>query len=151
MPPAAAGIAVEVGEGAGERAEINAGFLLRVREGRPLFHLKIATVARRAHRHGVGREQMDHRRGGARRRPALRAIHDAILVGAEHGRGGRSRADLPPAGLERYSPVAIVLDSKRGLSPGSKLARRANGLRYGCSARAAPGAGAEALQARASR
>src|SRR5690242_13572655 len=38
-----AGIAVEVGEGAKSAAEINAGFLLRVREGRPLFHLKTAT------------------------------------------------------------------------------------------------------------
>ena len=38
----AAGIAVEVGEGAAEAAEVNAGFLLRVREGRPLFHLKLA-------------------------------------------------------------------------------------------------------------
>jgi len=38
----AAGITVEVGEGAAQAAEINAGFLLRVREGRPLFHLKLA-------------------------------------------------------------------------------------------------------------
>ena len=38
-----AGIAVEVGEGAREAAEINAGFLLRVRAGRPLFHLKLAS------------------------------------------------------------------------------------------------------------
>jgi riboflavin biosynthesis pyrimidine reductase len=39
----AAGIAVEVGEGAAQAAEINAGFLLRVTEGRPLFHLKLAS------------------------------------------------------------------------------------------------------------
>src|SRR5213076_2861330 len=38
-----AGIAVEVGEGAAQAAAINAGFLLRVKEGRPLFHLKIAS------------------------------------------------------------------------------------------------------------
>src|SRR5918992_366184 len=38
-----AGIAVEVGEGAREAAEINAGFLLRLRAGRPLFHLKLAS------------------------------------------------------------------------------------------------------------
>ncbi|TAJ37002.1 MAG: bifunctional diaminohydroxyphosphoribosylaminopyrimidine deaminase/5-amino-6-(5-phosphoribosylamino)uracil reductase RibD, partial [Reyranella sp.] len=40
---AAAGIAVEIGEGAAAAAEINAGFLLRVKEGRPLFHLKLAS------------------------------------------------------------------------------------------------------------
>src|SRR6476620_10640283 len=39
----AAGIALEVGEGAKAAAEINAGFLLRVCEGRPLFQLKTAT------------------------------------------------------------------------------------------------------------
>ena len=38
-----AGIAVEVGEGAREAGEINAGFLLRLRAGRPLFHLKLAS------------------------------------------------------------------------------------------------------------
>src|SRR3954470_2842768 len=37
------GITVEVGEGAGEAAEINAGFLLRVSAGRPLFNLKLAS------------------------------------------------------------------------------------------------------------
>ena len=38
-----AGITVEVGEGAAEAAEINAGFLLRVSAGRPLFNLKRAS------------------------------------------------------------------------------------------------------------
>ena len=38
MPPF-----VEVGEGAEEAAEINAGFLMHVRTGRPLVHLKLAT------------------------------------------------------------------------------------------------------------
>src|SRR6185503_11027847 len=38
----AAGITVAVGEGARQAAEINAGFLMQVREGRPLFHLKLA-------------------------------------------------------------------------------------------------------------
>jgi diaminohydroxyphosphoribosylaminopyrimidine deaminase/5-amino-6-(5-phosphoribosylamino)uracil reductase len=39
----AAGIEVEVGAGAKEAAEINAGFLLQLRERRPLFHLKVAS------------------------------------------------------------------------------------------------------------
>src|SRR5437762_6784303 len=39
-----AGIAVETGVCAPEAAEINAGFLLRVREGRPLVTLKVATT-----------------------------------------------------------------------------------------------------------
>src|SRR5262245_17815395 len=39
-----AGIAVELGLGAEEAAEINAGFLMRVRDGRPLVTLKAATT-----------------------------------------------------------------------------------------------------------
>ena len=77
-----AGIAVEVGEGAGEAAEINAGFLLRVRAGRPLFTSssrssldgRIATASGESKWiTGEGARADGHR---------LRAIHDAILVGA---------------------------------------------------------------------
>ena len=55
----------------------------------------------------------------------LRAAHDAILVGA-----GTVRSDDPELtarlpGLEKYSPVRIVLDSKATLSPESRLARTA--------------------------
>ena len=66
-----AGIAVDVGEGAREAAEINAGFLLRVQRRPPALPPQARIVARRTHRDGVGREQMDHRRRRARRRPSF--------------------------------------------------------------------------------
>ena len=63
-----AGVAVETGLCGKAAAEINAGFLLRQLQGRPLVTLKLATSLdgriATAHR----REPLDHRRGGARAR-----------------------------------------------------------------------------------
>ncbi len=85
-----AGIAVEVGEGAAEAAEINAGFLLRVREGRPLFRLKLASSldGRIATASGESKWITGEASRAAGQR--LRATHDAILVGA-----GTAAADDP--------------------------------------------------------
>jgi diaminohydroxyphosphoribosylaminopyrimidine deaminase / 5-amino-6-(5-phosphoribosylamino)uracil reductase len=121
----AAGIAVEVGEGAAEAAEINAGFMMRVHAGRPLFHLKLATSLDGHIATASGESKWitgEAARADAHR---LRATHDAVLVGI-----GTAAADDPDLtarlpGLGRYSPLRIVLDSKARLSPSSKLATSA--------------------------
>jgi diaminohydroxyphosphoribosylaminopyrimidine deaminase/5-amino-6-(5-phosphoribosylamino)uracil reductase len=121
----AAGIAVEVGEGAKEAAEINAGFLLRVREGRPLFHLKIASSLDGHIATASGESKwitgLAARADGHR----LRATHDAILVGANTVGADDPDLTCRLPGLDRYSPVRIVVDSKARLSPASKLATSA--------------------------
>ena len=121
----AAGIAVEVGEEAEEAARINEGFFLRVREGRPLVHLKLATSL--DGRIATASGDSKWITGEAARADAhrLRATHDAIMIGA-----GTALADDPEltvrlTGLGKYSPVRVVLDSQARLSPQSKLAQTA--------------------------
>ena len=86
-----------MGAGATEAAEINAGFLLRVREGRPLFHLKLASSL--DGRIATASGESKWITGAAARADGqrLRATHDAILVGAGTVRGRRSGAHLPAA------------------------------------------------------
>jgi diaminohydroxyphosphoribosylaminopyrimidine deaminase/5-amino-6-(5-phosphoribosylamino)uracil reductase len=121
----AAGIAVEVGEGAAEAAEINAGFLLRVREARPLFHLKMAGSL--DGRIATASGESKWITGDAARRDGhrLRAFHDAILVGAATAAADDPDLTCRLPGLAARSPVRIVLDSQARLSPGSKLATSA--------------------------
>jgi diaminohydroxyphosphoribosylaminopyrimidine deaminase/5-amino-6-(5-phosphoribosylamino)uracil reductase len=145
----AAGIAVEVGEGAKEAAEINAGFLMRVREGRPLFHLKMATSL--DGRIATASGESKWITGAAARADGqhLRATHDAILVGANTVAADDPELTCRLPGLESYSPVRIVLDSMARMSPGSKLAvsARKTPVWLLCT-RQAPASAREALQAK---
>jgi diaminohydroxyphosphoribosylaminopyrimidine deaminase / 5-amino-6-(5-phosphoribosylamino)uracil reductase len=114
-----------VGEGAREAAEIYAGFLLRLRAGRPLFHLKLASSLDGRIATASGESKWITGEGARADGHRLRAIHDAILVGA-----GTVAADDPDLtcrlpGLKAYSPVRIVLASKAGLAETSKLAMTA--------------------------
>ena len=145
----AAGIAVEVGEGAKEAAEINAGFLMRVGEGRPLFHLKMATSL--DGRIATASGDSKWITGAAARADGqhLRATHDAILVGANTVAADDPELTCRLPGLESYSPVRIVLDSKARMSPGSKLAVSANRTPvWLLCTRQAPASAREGLQAK---
>ncbi len=120
-----AGIALQVGEGAAEAAIINAGFLMRVRDGRPLFHLKMAMSLDGHIATASGESKWITGEAARADVHRLRATHDAVLVGI-----GTAAADDPDLtcrlpGLDRYSPLRIVLDSQARLSPSSKLAATA--------------------------
>ncbi len=118
-----AGIVVEVGEGAREAAEINAGFLLRLRAGRPLFHLKLASSLDGRIATASGESKWITGEGARADGHHLRATHDAILVGS-----GTVAADDPELtcrlpGLGAYSPLRIILDSRARLSLASRIAQ----------------------------
>jgi len=143
----AAGITVEIGDGAVEAAEINAGFFLRVREGRPLFRLKLASSLDGRIATASGESKWITGEAARNDGQRLRATHDAILVGA-----GTVAADDPELtcrlpGLTARSPVRILLDSKASLAPTSKLATTARQVPvWLVCTRAAPQARREALQ-----
>jgi len=119
----AAGVIVEVGVGAARRD--HAGHIRRMRDGRPNVALKLAVSA-------------DGKAGAAGRTPIaitgeavrdrvhlLRAQSDAIMIGI-----GTALADDPVLtcrlpGMEKNSPVRIVLDSALRLPPASRLVRTA--------------------------
>ena len=121
----AAGIAVEVGLGAEEARRAHAGHIRRMRDGRPHVTLKLAVSA-------------DGKAGAAGRRPAaitgeaararvhrMRAMNDAILIGI-----GTALADDPLLtcrlpGMEKLSPVRVILDARLRLPSDSALARSA--------------------------
>lgn len=116
-----AGVEVEVGLLAAEAEELNAGFLTRVRLGRPLVTLKLATSldGRIATASGESRWIT----GPAARAAAhlLRAEADAIMVGS-----GTALVDDPELtcrlpGFEGRSPVRLVADGGLRLDLASKL------------------------------
>jgi diaminohydroxyphosphoribosylaminopyrimidine deaminase/5-amino-6-(5-phosphoribosylamino)uracil reductase len=122
----AAGLAVDVGVGAEQAHRLHAGHFLRMREKRPHVLLKLA-VSADGKVAGAGRRPI--RITGARageRVHMMRAQADAIMIGI-----GTALADDPLLtcrlpGLERRSPLRVVLDRALRLPPTSRLAATAH-------------------------
>jgi diaminohydroxyphosphoribosylaminopyrimidine deaminase / 5-amino-6-(5-phosphoribosylamino)uracil reductase len=124
-----AGIALDIGVGAEAARRAHAGHFRRMREGRPHVMLKLAISA-------DGKAGVTA--GAAGRRPVaitgeavrdrvhlMRARSDAIMIGV-----GTALADDPVLscrlpGMEKRSPVRIVLDSMLRLPLGSRLVQTA--------------------------
>lgn len=126
----AAGIDVEVAGGAlAEQArDLNAGFFLRVREGRPLFTLKTATTLDGKIATRTGDSRWITGAGARAVTHWMRAEHDAVLIGS-----GTALADDPDLtcrtpGLEDRSPVRIVADGRLRLPPESRLVATARDI-----------------------
>jgi diaminohydroxyphosphoribosylaminopyrimidine deaminase / 5-amino-6-(5-phosphoribosylamino)uracil reductase len=143
-----AGIIVDVGTGADEARHNHAGHIMRTREGRPHVILKLAISA-------------DGKVGAAGRTPVaitgpeardrvhlLRAQSDAIMVGI-----GTALADDPLLtcrlpGMEKDSPVRIVLDTTLRLPRTSRLVQTAGEVPvWVVAGTGAPSAAEEALAA----
>jgi diaminohydroxyphosphoribosylaminopyrimidine deaminase/5-amino-6-(5-phosphoribosylamino)uracil reductase len=134
----AAGVEVVLGCAAAACLRAHLGLYRRIRAGRPMVTLKLATSldGRIATAGGDSRWIT----GAAARAwgHALRAGHDAILIGS-----GTALADDPLLtcrlpGLERRSPVRVVLDRRLRLRPASRLARSARDVPLWLVTEAAP-------------
>ena len=120
-----AGIAVANGVCEAEAEALNAGFLLRVREGRPLFTLKsAATLDGRIATHG-GESRWITGEAARMRGHALRASHDAVMIGSGTALADDPMLDCRLPGLAGRSPVRIVVDSRLRLPPAGRLAATA--------------------------
>lgn len=117
----AAGLDVETGLRAAEAAEVNAGFLSRLRLGRPLVTLKLATSLDGRIATASGESQWITGPPARECAHALRASHDAIIVGT-----GTVLADDPQLtcrlpGLAHHSPVRVVIDRHLRIPPTARL------------------------------
>ena len=107
-----AGIEVLVGPGCDQAARLNAGFVRRIESGRPLVTLKMATSLDGRIATASGESKWITGDLSRARGHLLRAQHDAILVGS-----GTALADDPGLtcrlpGLDRRSPVRVVMDGR---------------------------------------
>ena len=123
-----AGLGVDIGLCAAEAAELNAGFLQRVRLGRPLVTLKLATSldGRIAMAHGESRWIT----GAVARDRAhlLRAAHDAILVGTDTVLADDPQLTCRLPGLADRSPVRVVLDRQLRIPPTARVIAEARAV-----------------------
>jgi len=120
-----AGVEVESGLCSGEAGELNAGFFLRVRLGRPLVTLKIAQSLDGRTATATGESKWITGEAARAYGHLLRARHDAILIGAETALADDPELTCRLPGLEDRSPVRVVLDSRLRLNEWTKLAQTA--------------------------
>ncbi len=121
----AAGIAVTTGVLADEATRVHAGHVTRVTKGRPHVTLKLAVSA----------DGMIGKREGGRMiisgRPSFQAVQamrcesDAVMIGIGTVLVDDPRLTVRLAGLEKRSPVRIVLDASARLPIDSNLAKTA--------------------------
>lgn len=119
-----AGISVTTGVLAEQALRDHAGFFLRIEQGRPWVTLKLAMSTDGRIATATGESQWITGPAARRRVHALRASHDAVMVGA-----GTARADDPALTVrgfgDRRQPVRIVASRHIDLPLMSQLARTA--------------------------
>lgn len=123
----AAGIEVSTGLLAEEAARDHAGFFLRTGANRPLITLKLATSFDGRIATATGQSQWITGPQARRAVHAMRACHDAVMVG-----GGTARVDDPSLTVRdmgmAQQPVRIVASRRLDLPLMSRLARSARDI-----------------------
>lgn len=123
----AAGIEVITGPGLQEAARDHAGFFFRQEQTRPFLTLKLATSLDGRIATATGESQWITGPEARRAVHALRARHDAVMVGA-----GTARADDPSLTLRdmgaRRQPVRVVVSRRLDVPLMGNLARTAKDI-----------------------
>lgn len=123
----AAGIPVDEGVGADAARAAHHGFLMRQNTGRPAVTLKLASSVDGRIATASGESRWITGPLARRQVHALRARHDAVLVG-----GGTARADDPSLTVRglgvRHQPVRIVMSRRLELPEDGALARSADSV-----------------------
>jgi diaminohydroxyphosphoribosylaminopyrimidine deaminase/5-amino-6-(5-phosphoribosylamino)uracil reductase len=120
-----AGVEVLTGVMEAEAAALNAGFFLRIRENRPLVTIKLAQSADHKTIPPQGADRWITGKEAQRFAHLLRARHDAILVGVNTVIEDDPELTVRLPGLEKYSPLRVVLDRKGRMPKTAKLAKPA--------------------------
>ncbi len=119
-----AGIAVETGLCAGEALQDHAGFFLRIEQDRPWVTLKLASSVDGRIATGTGESQWITGPEARRAVHAMRARHDAVMVG-----GGTARTDDPSLTVRdmgvSHQPVRVVVSRRLDVPLLGALARTA--------------------------
>jgi diaminohydroxyphosphoribosylaminopyrimidine deaminase / 5-amino-6-(5-phosphoribosylamino)uracil reductase len=106
------GVHVDTGLCAEEAAELNAGFFLRLQQGRPLVTLKLATTLDGQLATSAGDSRWITGELARDRAHLLRASHDAVMIGSNTVITDDPALTCRLPGLDHRSPVRIVLDSR---------------------------------------
>lgn len=120
-----AGVSVTTGVLENQAQRANAGFLSRVTKGCPIVTLKLASSLDGRIATRTGESQWITGPQARAEVHLMRAVHDAVMVGA-----GTAVADDPSLtvrspGLEDHQPIRVVLDSNLRVSHTSNLGRTA--------------------------
>ena len=120
----AAGIATETGICEAEATEVHRGFLSRITKGRPCLTLKLAASLDGRIATATGESQWITGPEARRAVHAMRARHDAVMVGA-----GTARTDDPTLTVRGlgtdHQPVRVVVSRRLDLPKDSALMRSA--------------------------
>ncbi|MBI1244137.1 MAG: bifunctional diaminohydroxyphosphoribosylaminopyrimidine deaminase/5-amino-6-(5-phosphoribosylamino)uracil reductase RibD [Alphaproteobacteria bacterium] len=122
----AAGIAVDFGLLGEEATRLNAGFFLKVRDARPLVTLKIATSLDGRIATHRGESRWITGEASRIRAHAMRAAHDAILVGSGTVIADDPMLDVRLPGYETARRVRIVVDGRLRVPLTARIVRTAS-------------------------
>ncbi|HIC79929.1 MAG TPA: bifunctional diaminohydroxyphosphoribosylaminopyrimidine deaminase/5-amino-6-(5-phosphoribosylamino)uracil reductase RibD [Kiloniellaceae bacterium] len=120
-----AGVAVDLGLCRDAARDLNAGFFSRLLRGRPDVTLKLATSQDGRIATHKGHSQWITGPLSRRRAHLLRAQADAVLVGSGTAVLDNPRLDVRLPGLERASPLRVVVDGRLRLPLTHDLVARA--------------------------